>query len=100
MKQVTIRKFGVGSLAKVVGFYQAVLGFVVGLFTSLATAAEVVDKNDSFIQNTGISLTILAFGVVIFPLVMFVVGWIQGAVLAIILNFAFTETGGLELHTD
>lgn len=100
MKALTVNKVGVGSLAKVVGIVQAVFGFVTGAFVSLSVAAESITESTSFVQALGVSLFTLGLAVVIFPLVAFVVGWVQGAIAAIILNFAFAEGGGLKVETE
>lgn len=100
MKQVTVKKVGVGSLAKVVGITQAVFAFVVGILTSLSVAADVITNSTSFVQTLGISLWMLGLGAVLYPFVAFIVGWVQGALAALILNFVFAESNGLKLETE
>lgn len=100
MKTLTVSKLKVGSFAKVVGIVQAVLGFITGLIVTLNVAAETINEGTRFVTTLGVSLFTLGMAIVIFPLVGFVVGWIQGAIAAIIVNFAFKESGGLDVEVD
>ncbi len=99
-KTVTVTRFKVGSLAKVVGIAQAVIAFIIGLIATLAAAAGQITDSSRIVESLGITAAYFAVGVVIYPLVAFLIGWVQGAVAAIILNFVFKESGGLELETE
>lgn len=100
MRQLSVERVGVGSLAKVVGLTQAVMAFVVGLITSLGVAAGSISESTTFVRTMGVSITALGLGVVIFPAIAFVVGWVQGVVAAVVLNFVFKETNGLQLEVE
>ena len=100
MKTITIKKLRVGSFAKTVGIVQAVFGFVTGLIVSLSVAAESINETTSFVAALGVSLFTLGLAVIFFPLVAFFVGWVQGAVAAVILNFAFAEGAGLDIEVE
>jgi hypothetical protein len=100
MKRVAVTKISVGSLAKTVGVAQAVFAFVIGLISTIMVAAGAIDETSSFIATLGVSLVWLGFGIILYPLFFFVIGWLQGAVAAIILNFIFAESGGLIVHTN
>jgi hypothetical protein len=100
MRQLSIERVGVGSLAKVVGLTQAVMALVVGLITSLAVAAGSISESTTFVKTMGVSITALGLGVVLFPAVAFVVGWVQGLVAAVVLNFVFKESKGLQLEVE
>jgi hypothetical protein len=100
MKQLTIEKVHVGSLAKVVGVTEAVFAFVVGLVTSLAVAAGSITASTTFVHTLGLSVTALGMGVVLFPAVAFVVGWVQGVAAAVVLNFVLKETRGVSLEVE
>lgn len=97
MKTITINKLRVGSFAKVVGITQAVFGFVYGLVLSIGVASEAITADTSFVQGLGISVFVVGLSVLLLPLVAFVIGWIQGAVTALILNFVFAESNGLDV---
>ncbi len=100
MKKITVTKVGVGSLGKVVGIVQATIAFIVGLIFTVAAAAGEITDDSSFVRSLGVSVGIFAIGVVLYPIVAFVIGWIQGVVAAIILNFVFKESGGLDIETE
>lgn len=100
MKSIRVNKLKVGSFAKVVGITQAVFGFIYGLLLTLGVASEAINEDTTVIATLGVSLLTLGLSIVIFPLVAFVVGWIQGAVMALILNFVFQESQGLELEIE
>lgn len=100
MKKVTVTKFNVSSFGRVVGAYQAIVGLIVGLMLSLSTATNQLSVSDNLLRDLGISAAVAAFAVVIFPIVGFVVGWIQGAITAFVLNVIFAEANGLELEID
>jgi len=100
MKRVTVTKISVGSLAKVFGVAHAVIAFVIGLIATISVASGAIRSDSSFIQTLGISLLWLGWGVIIYPIVAFFLGWIEGAVAALILNFIFLESGGISVHTE
>ena len=97
MKTITVNKLKVGSFAKVVGITQAVFGFVYGLVLSIGVAAGAINENTSFISALGISVFVIGMSVLLIPFVAFIVGWIQGAIVALILNFVFAESDGLDI---
>lgn len=100
MKTLTINKVKVGSFARVVGIVQAMLGFVSGLLVTLSVTANSVNSNTHFVKSLGVSVAMLGLAVVVFPIVGFIVGWIQGAVAAVVLNFAFAESTGLQVEVE
>lgn len=100
MKSIRVNKLKVGSFAKVVGITQAVFGFIYGLLLTIGVASEAINEDTTVVATLGVSLLTLGMSIVIFPLVAFVVGWIQGAVMALILNFVFQESQGLELEIE
>lgn len=100
MKTLSVSKVKVGSFAKVAGIVQAVFGFITGLVVTLNVAAETINNGTHWVQTLGVSLFTLGMAVLIFPLVGFVIGWVQGAIAAIIVNFAFKESGGLDVDVE
>ena len=98
MKTITINKLRVGSFAKVVGITQAVFGFVYGLVLSISVAAGAITETTNFVSALGVSLFVIGMAVLLIPFLAFVVGWIQGAVAALILNFVFAESSGLDIE--
>lgn len=97
MKTISIQKLKVGSFAKVVGVTQAVFGFVYGLVLSIGVAAGAITESTSFISALGVSVFVIGMAVLLVPFIAFIVGWIQGAIVALILNFVFAESDGLDI---
>ena len=100
MKLITINRLNVSSVAKVVGFYQAVLGFIAGLVVTIGSAARIFSESSGFLQAFGISAAVAGFAVILLPAIGFVVGWVEGVVLAFILNVVFKESKGLEIEVE
>lgn len=100
MKSIRVNKLKVGSFAKVVGITQAVFGFVYGLVLTVGVASEAINEDTTFVATLGVSLLTLGMSILLLPLFAFVVGWIQGAIMALILNFVFQESQGLELEVE
>lgn len=99
-RKVTVTKLGVGSFAKVVGIAYGLVGLVAGILATLGVSAGAITSDTTFVQTLGISLWAFGWGVIIYPAVAFVFGWVEGAVLAVILNFVFKESNGLEVELD
>jgi uncharacterized membrane protein len=100
VKAIRVNKLKVGSFAKVVGITQAVFGFVYGLFLTVGVASEAINEDTTFVATLGVSLLTLGMSILILPLVAFVIGWVQGAIMALILNFVFQESDGLQLEIE
>lgn len=98
MKAIRVEKLRVGSFAKVVAITQAIIAFIYGAIVTLSVAAGQITSSSSFVQSVGVSVGVLGLAVVLFPAIAYVIGWVQGAIAAIILNFVFKEGGHLELE--
>lgn len=98
MKTITINKVKVGSFAKVVGVTQAVFGFVYGLILTLGVTSQAIQEDTGFVATLGLSVFVLGLSVVLLPFFGFLLGWIQGAVAALVLNFVFAESNGLDIE--
>jgi len=100
MKKVQITKINVGSLGKVIGFVQAIIGLVYGIIISLGAVAGIVGSDNSFLTTLGVSTAVAIFAILILPALGFVIGWIQGVVVAAVLNIVFRESKGLEIEVQ
>lgn len=100
MKKVTIKKIGVGSFAKVIGVAQATIAFVVGAVATILVVAGTISDDSSVVRSLGVSVASFGVGVVVYPVIAFFVGWVQGAITALILNLFFAESGGLSLDYE
>lgn len=99
-RTVTVTKIGVGSFAKTVGVAYGLIGLVAGVIATVAVSAGAITSDTTFVHSLGVSLWAFGWGVLIYPFVAFVVGWVEGAILAVLLNFVFKESKGLELELD
>lgn len=100
MKTVTIKKVSVGQYAKLWGIVQATIAFILGAIATVSVAAGAIHKDSSFLRTTGLSLAALGLGVILYPLIAFFLGWLQGAISALIINYFFNESGGLEINIE
>jgi hypothetical protein len=99
-RTVTVTKLGVGSFAKVVGVAYGLVGLVAGILATIAVSAGAITSTTTFVHTLGISLWAFGWGVIIYPAIAFAFGWVEGAILAIILNFVFKESKGLQVELD
>lgn len=97
-KQIKVTNLSAWSLAKVFGWVQAVLGLIVGAIMTISVAVGQIQEGTAFLETIGISLVTAGFAVIIFPLIMYLVGWVQGLVAGWILSVVFQESGGLRLE--
>lgn len=100
MSAIRVNKLRVGSFAKVVAITQAILAFIYGLIFTVGVAGGEISRHTTVVHELGISLGLLGMAVIIFPIVGYIVGWVQGAVAAMVLNLVFRESGGLELEVE
>ncbi len=97
-KEIKITNLSAWSLAKVFGWVQAVLGLIVGALVTMSVAVGHLQEGNTFLSTVGLSVVTAGFAIVIFPLVMYLVGWVQGLVAGWILSVVFQESGGLRLE--
>lgn len=101
MKTLTVKRVGVTSLGKLVGVWAAVIGLIVGVIAAITSTVSVMTANDySILAGIGISIAIIIGWIVVYPLVMFLIGWVQGAIVAIVFNIVVSGSGGLELNVN
>ncbi|REG85352.1 hypothetical protein [Algoriphagus antarcticus] len=93
---VKIEKIGVSSAAKIYGLTLGVLGFVIGIFYALFMSAFSGLLGDTFpISNAG-GLGLIM--VIVFPIMYGFLGFIMGALGAVVYNFVASKIGGLEIQ--
>ncbi len=101
MKELTVHTIGVVSLGKLIGTYAAIIGLLVGIVSSISGLVAVIANNDySVLQNIFYSIAILAAGFILVPIVWFILGWIQGALIALVFNVVVTGSGGLSMTVE
>jgi hypothetical protein len=101
MKKLVVHKVGISSLGKLVGVWAAILGLVVGVIGSVVSVVSVFENNNySVLGGIGVALLVVLGWVIVYPVVMFVVGWVQGAIVAIVFNVVVAGSGGLTLDVE
>ena len=101
MKKILIRKLGVASVARFVGVANAILAFVIGFFVMFAGIAGVLEQNDwTTITKLFASVGVVMLSLIVYPLVAFLVGWIYGAIVALIANLFLHTAKGIELDVE
>ncbi|WP_339874714.1 hypothetical protein [uncultured Algoriphagus sp.] len=90
---VKIKKIGVSSAAKIYGLTLGALGFVIGIFYAIFLSA--------FSGILGSSMNLGAIGLImpiVFPIMYGIIGFVVGALGAVIYNFVASKIGGLEIQ--
>jgi len=78
-----------------------VVGLVIGVISAVVTSVGVVSSNDySVLTNLIVSIGIVLGWIVVYPMIMFLVGWLQGAIFAVIFNVVVSGSGGLNLEVE
>ena len=94
-----IIRIGVLSAAKIVGGVYAGLGLIIGLFSAcfgLIGIAGLISETDA--EALGFSAGLFLAGLCLLPIVYAVLGFIGGAIAALIYNLVAGVNGGLELE--
>ena len=101
MQRFVIHKVGVGSLGRLIGTYFAILGLIVGVISAVVSTVSVFANNSyGILAGIGIAALVVIGWVVVYPVVMFFLGWVQGAILALVFNFVIAGSGGLSVHLE
>lgn len=100
MQRFLVQKVGIGSLGKLVGTWFAILGLLGGVVASVVASVAIFDNNSSALLSILCSLLATVGLLVVCPLVWFLVGWLQGAVLAVVFNVVVSGSGGLSVHLE
>lgn len=101
MQRLVVHKVGVGSLAKLVGVWFAIIGLVIGVLSAVVSAVSVFANNNySVLGGIFVAVLVVLGWILVYPLVMFFVGWLQGAIVAIVFNVVISGSGGLSVHVE
>lgn len=100
MQRFLVHKVGIGSLGKLVGTWFAIIGLATGIIASVVTAVTIFDKGGNVLLNVLYSVLATLALLILYPLVWFLVGWLQGAILAVIFNVVVAGSGGLSVHVE
>lgn len=101
MKKVTITRVGVGSLGRLLGFANAIVSLVVGIVAAIVTTVSVIANNDySVLQDILVSIGVAVGYVLVLPLLAFALGWLYGAVIALVWNVFLGASQGLDIEVS
>ena len=90
---------GAGSIGRLVGTVNAIFALAAGIVGSIVAASTALSAYDyGILGSIGVSVGIVAVGVVLLPLLTFAFGWLYGALIGVIWNILLGATGGLELN--
>jgi high-affinity nickel permease len=89
---VILRKVGVLSLAKIETILMAIFGLILGLFYGIASSF--VNLTESATSN---SLVLGWWSVLVFPVLYAIIGFVAGAIGALLYNIISRWVGGVEL---
>lgn len=85
-ESVIVRKVGVSSLGKLVGTVQAIVGLAVGIIAAIVGTVSVVSNSGaSVLMNLFCAVGIVLVGLVVYPLVAFLIGWLYAPICSVCL---------------
>ena len=98
MKTISIQHIGVSSFGKLVGTWHAIIGLFTGIFVAISASINFVGSTDlSVFTEVLVSIAIVIGAVTLIPVFAFLIGWINGAITALVLNLVVGTSGGLEV---
>ncbi len=100
MKKIAVKKVGTLSFANLFGTWYAVLGLVTGIFTAVYSAIWVVNSTDSILVEIFGGIGVVIASLILVPLLGYVIGWLYGAVIALIVNLVVSAAGGLSIEVE
>lgn len=106
MAEMTIRRFGVLSVAKIYGLLTFVIGLIIGVIYGLflilfgAAMSAIAPSGDSALAG-GVSTVVLGVAMMIgFPIMYGIMGFVGGAISAVIYNIASGVIGGIKFELE
>ena len=100
-KELTVKHVDTLSIAKFVGVVNAIIAVAVGIIGAIAASISYITSgNYSAFETIGLTIAISAVALILYPLFMFVVGWLYGALAALIFNLFIGVSGGITLTVD
>lgn len=99
MKNITVTKVGILSIGKLFGTVNLILGLAAGIIVAIAGTVSYLATNNpgTFFEGLLGSLAIIVGAVILYPLVMFALGWLYGVLGAFIFNVVVGVSGGVQL---
>lgn len=101
MKQIIVRKLGVGSVARFLGVASAIWAFVAGIFVMFGGIVSTVEQDEwSFLTKVMSTLGVVVGSLVVLPAIAFVWGWLYGAIVSLIANIFLQTSHGIEVDIE
>ena len=106
MAQMTIKRFGVMSVAKVYGLlmfiFGLIFGVIYGLFLILFGAAMTAASSEGIpAAVSGVSTVVIGLGVMIgLPVFYGILGFVMGAIAALVYNILAGMVGGIKFELE
>ena len=106
MAEMTIRRFGVFSVAKIYGLLMFVIGLIIGVLYGLflilfGAAMSAIAPNGDAALAGGVSTVVLGVAMMIgFPIMYGVMGFIGGTISAVVYNLAAGMIGGVKFELE
>ena len=101
MQRLVVHKVGVGSLAKLYGVWASIIGLVAGVIAAVATTVSLFQNNDfSVLTGVGVAVGVSLGWILVYPFIMYLLGWLQGAVIALVFNMVISGSGGLSVEVE
>ncbi len=88
-----IKKFDVFSVSKVFAIIFAIIGLIAGLFFAVFSIAA-----GAIVDFGGFGASFGVLGIIIFPIIYGVMGFVMGAIGALIYNLVAAWIGGVEIE--
>jgi len=94
---MTLKRFGVLSVGKMLGAIYAVLGIVIGaIFAAISLLGASLSASEDALPGAGFGIA----AIVLFPLIYGVMGFIAGIIMAVLYNVGAGILGGIELEFE
>lgn len=99
MANITVTKVGVLSIGKLVGTVNLIVALAIGIIAATVGTVTYLSSGiaDGFFEGLFASFAIIVFGVLLYPALLFALGWLYGVVFAFIFNVVVGVSGGIEL---
>jgi hypothetical protein len=100
MEEKTVKKINVATFATMLGAISGMAGFIAGLIVAVLSS-EITSLFPNLAERTVILDVLLAEGaIIIFPIIAFIGGFIEGVILAVIYNYLAPRIGGIKLSVE
>ena len=100
MIEKTVKKINVATFATMLGAISGMAGFIAGLIIALLSS-EIISLIPNLTERTVILDVLLGeSAIIIFPIIAFIGGFIEGLIIAVIYNYLAPRIGGIKLSFE